>query len=177
MLLRPSLLLLAGLLLPATAPAADGPAPVDVPRLDGEIAIDGVIDEGAWQQAASIDIGYEFAPSDNTPAPAKSTMRIGYSRDALYLAFDAQDPDPSRIRAHLTDRDGAFNDDFIGVMLDTFDDHRRNYEFFVNPLGVQMDLIQDDVNRNESSSWNAIWDSEGQINERGFTVEISIPVL
>ena len=175
MLLRPSLLLLAGLLLPATAPAADGPAPVDVPRLDGEIAIDGVIDEGAWQQAASIDIGYEFAPSDNTPAPAKSTMRIGYSRDALYLAFDAQDPDPSRIRAHLTDRDGAFNDDFIGVMLDTFDDHRRNYEFFVNPLGVQMDLIREEATGNEDPSWDGLWDSAGRITAHGYQVEVRIP--
>jgi hypothetical protein len=38
-----------------------------------------------------------------------------------------------------------------------------------------MDLIQDDVSRNESSSWNAIWDSAGEINSRGFTVEIAIP--
>ena len=33
----------------------------------------------------------------------------------------------------------------------------------------------DDVNRNESSSWNAIWDSAGEINETGFTAEIAIP--
>ena len=81
----------------------------------------------------------------------------------------------SSIRAYLRDRDSAFNDDFVGVVLDTFNDQRRAFEFFVNPFGVQMDLIQDDVNRNESSSWNAIWDSAGEINERGFTVEIAIP--
>ena len=91
------------------------------------------------------------------------------------IAFDARDPDPSSIRAYLRDRDSAFNDDFVGVVLDTFNDQRRAFEFFVNPFGVQMDLIQDDVSRNESSSWNAIWDSAGEINERGFTVEIAIP--
>ena len=32
-------------------------------------------------------------------------------------------------------------------MLDTFEDGQRGYELFANPLGVQMDLIQDDVAR------------------------------
>jgi hypothetical protein len=91
------------------------------------------------------------------------------------IAFDARDPDPSSIRAYLRDRDSAFNDDFVGVVLDTFNDQRRAFEFFVNPFGVQMDLIQDDVSRNESSSWNAIWDSAGEINDHGFAVEIAIP--
>ena len=75
----------------------------------------------------------------------------------------------------LRDRDSAFNDDFVGVVLDTFNDERRAFEFFVNPFGVQMDLIQDDVNRNESESWDAIWDSAGVITRAGFTVEMAIP--
>jgi hypothetical protein len=75
----------------------------------------------------------------------------------------------------LRDRDSAFNDDFVGVVLDTFNDQRRAFEFFINPLGVQMDLINDQVNGSESSSWDAIWDSAGQINDRGFAAEIAIP--
>jgi hypothetical protein len=75
----------------------------------------------------------------------------------------------------LRDRDSAFNDDFVGVVLDTFNDERRAFEFFVNPFGVQMDLIQDDVNRNESESWDAIWDSAGVITTTGFTTEMAIP--
>ena len=38
-----------------------------------------------------------------------------------------------------------------------------------------MDLISDDVNRNESSAWNAIWDSAGRITSDGFVVEMAIP--
>src|SRR5690606_41533027 len=58
---------------------------------------------------------------------------------------------------------------------DTFNDQRRAFEFFVNPLGVQMDLIQDDVRRNEDDSWDAIWESAGRINDDGYTVEMAIP--
>ncbi len=68
-----------------------------------------------------------------------------------------------------------FNDDFVGIVVDTFGDQRRGYEFFVNALGVQADLTQDDVNQREDDSWDAIWDSAGRITELGFTVEIAIP--
>ena len=68
-------------------------------------------------------------------------------------------PEAREIRAHLSDRDTAFSDDFVGVVLDTFNDKRRAFEFFVNPMGVQMDLIQDDTNGTEDESWDAIWRS------------------
>ena len=159
----------------ARGQAAAGPAPTQIPQLDGGIEIDGSIDEAAWQQAARIDLEYEFNPGDNIPAPVETTLRMGYTPDALYLAFDARDPDPAKIRAHLTDRDGAFNDDFVGVMLDTFDDQRRAYEIFVNPLGVQMDLVREEATGNEDASWDGLWTSAGRITPDGYQVEIRIP--
>ncbi len=176
--MTPARLLLPLLLLAPAVHAAEPATAANVtpiPRLEGAIAIDGVLDEAAWQQAAVLDLGYEISPGDNTPAPVRTTMRMGYSEDALYLAFRAEEPDPSLIRAHLTDRDGAFNDDFVGVMLDTFDDHRRNYEFFVNPLGVQMDLIREEATGNEDDSWDGLWASAGRITAGGYEVEIRIP--
>lgn len=181
--MTPARLLLAPLLLvpclaasgaqAATPPAAA--AATSIPRLAGGIVVDGVPDEAAWQQAAAIELVYEISPGDNTPAPVRTTMRIGHTDDALYLAFHAEEPDPSRIRAHLTDRDGAFNDDFVGIMLDTFDDNRRNYEFFINPLGMQMDLIREEATGKEDSSWDGLWTSAGRITADGYEVEVRIP--
>ena len=93
----------------------------------------------------------------------------------LLVAFDARDPNPKSIRAYLRDSDTAWNDDFVGIVIDTFNDERRAFEFFANPLGVQMDAIQDDVNRFENTAWNAIWDSAGKITGNGYVVEIAIP--
>ena len=59
---------------------------------------------------------------------------------------------------------------------DRFNDERRAFKFLVNPFGVQMDAIYDDVNQREDQSWNAIWDSVGQITESGYTVELAIPL-
>lgn len=167
--------LLATALVVSAARAAEPTDTTTIPQLDGAIVIDGVLDDAAWQQAAMIEMAYEIDPGDNIPAPVATTMRIGYSQDALYLSYHALDPDVSKIRAHLTNRDGAFNDDFVGLMLDTFDDHRRAYEFFVNPLGVQMDLIREEATGNEDSTWDGLWSSAGRITDSGYDVEIRIP--
>ncbi|AXK73451.1 hypothetical protein DWG18_14970 [Lysobacter sp. TY2-98] len=145
-----------------------------IPHIEGEIVIDGKLDDAAWSQAVPIDLAYEISPADNTPAPVRTTMRMATTRDAVYLAFHAED-NPKEIRAHLTDRDAAYKDDFVGIMLDTFDDHRRNYEFFVNPLGIQMDLIREEATSNEDDSWDGLWTSAGRITDTGYDVEIRIP--
>ena len=148
-----------------------------IPRLQGEIAIDGQLDDAAWQGALVQEIAYEIQPGDNTPAPVKTIVRIGYTTDALYLSFHALDPDPASIRANLRDRDSAFNDDWVGAFIDTFNDNRRGYEMIVNPLGVQADLIRDEANSNnqEDASWDGLWTSAGRLTDEGYDVEVRIP--
>lgn len=146
-----------------------------LPHSTDAVQIDGVLDDAIWRAALALKLTIETYPRENQTPEVETTAYLVENGDQLLIAFDARDPDPGSIRAYLRDRDSAFNDDFVGVVLDTFNDQRRAFEFFVNPYGVQMDLIQDDVNRNESASWNAIWDSAGEINARGFTVEMAIP--
>ncbi len=146
-----------------------------IPLLQGDIAIDGELDDAAWDGALVQEIAYDIQPGDNTPAPVKTTVRIGYTRDALYLSFHALDPDPGAIRAHLRDRDTAFSDDWVGVFMDTFNDQRRGYELIVNPLGVQSDLINNATTGNEDASWDGLWSSAGKITAEGYDVEMRIP--
>ena len=149
--------------------------PYEVPRTSEEIKIDAVLSEAAWLQAAQVPLKYETRPGENTPAPVETTCLVTYDDSRVYVAFIAYDDNPEEIRARLTDRDRAFNDDFVGVVLDTFNDERRGFEFFVNPLGVQMDLFQDDVTGREDENWDAIWASAGRITEEGYIVEFAIP--
>ncbi len=160
---------------PAPKAAAATEVAGRIPLLQGAITIDGQIDEAAWGGALVQAISYDIQPGDNTPAPVETVVRIGYTQDALYLAFDARDPDPAQIRAHLRDRDQAFGDDWVGVFLDTFDDQRRAYELIVNPLGVQSDLIREEASGNEDPSWDGLWTSAGRLTERGYQVEMRVP--
>jgi hypothetical protein len=165
-----SLLLLAGLPLQATAFLPD------LPSTTAEITIDGVMDEAAWADAVRVSIDIETRPGENTPAPVDTVAYMIEDGESLYIAFDAKDPEPHKIRAYLRDRDSAWNDDFVGIVIDTYGDERRAFEFFVNPLGVQMDLTNDDINQNEDDSWDAIWDSAGRIGADGYIIEIEIPL-
>jgi hypothetical protein len=140
------------------------------------IRVDGLLDEPAWRQAQVVEIPFEWMPGENIPAPVRTEARVSYDRDYLYVSFRAFDPDPSRIRAQLRDRDsGIVLDDNVGFMIDTFHDRRRAFEFMVNPLGVQMDAVFNEQTGQEDFSWDAIWHAIGRITEDGFIVEIAIP--
>ena len=149
---------------------------VEIPRITAIPIIDGSIEEDEWQEAAAIQVNIEVDPGDNTEAEVTAQALIMEDGQTIYVAFRAQDPDPSQIRGFYEDRDSGWDGDYMGIILDTFNDERRAFEFLVNPFGVQMDAIYDDVNQREDESWNAIWDSVGQITESGYTVELAIPL-
>ncbi len=157
-------------------PAIGAANVAELPRTFGSITVDGVLDEDAWADAARIDIDTETRPGENIPARVKTVAYLVEDGEHLYVAFDAEDPEAAAIRAFLRDRDSAWNDDMVGIVVDTYGDERRAFEFFANPLGVQMDLTNDDVNGNEDDSWDAIWDSAGNIHDRGYVVEMQIPL-
>ncbi len=164
-----------GLLLALAAAVTSTAAPLAPPRVDADIVVDSQLGDPAWANASVVDLPYETSPGDNLPASVKTTVRIAYTRDALLVSFLAQDPEPGRIRAFLRDRDALYSDDFVGIQLDTFDDQRRAYEFFVNPLGVQADLVKEEASGQEDDSWDGLWTSAGRITERGYEVEMRIP--
>lgn len=159
----------------APAPTVTRPEPENVPHVTGAATLDGRLDEAFWQDARKFELRFETRPSENTTPDVRTTVYICEDGQNLRVAFVAEDPQPTQIRAYLRDRDKGYDDDFVGVVLDTFDDERLAYEFFVNPLGAQMDLVIDDANGNEDDSWDGLWDSGGQITETGFTVEMEIP--
>jgi Carbohydrate family 9 binding domain-like/Domain of unknown function (DUF5916) len=139
------------------------------------IAVDGRLEEPAWQQAVPISVKYEFFPGDNTPSAVETLCFVTYDRDKLYVGCRAADPDISELRANLADRDEPRNDDTVGFMIDTFNDGRRAFQFRVNARGVQMDAFNSDVDDSEDWSWDAIWDAKVQVGNGGYTAEIAVP--
>ena len=142
----------------------------------GNIRVDGVLDEPQWQNATRMNLKYENKPGIGQLAKVKTVALVFENGKRLFVAIKAYDPDPKKIRASFRDRDAIFADDNVGIIIDTFNDERSGYEFFVNPLGAQADMRMSDTNGwNEDSSWDAIWDSAGKITKFGYVVEMSIP--
>ncbi|MFW6140222.1 MAG: DUF5916 domain-containing protein [Acidobacteriota bacterium] len=147
----------------------------DIPKTDLKINTNGVMDEKAWEDALKFNLDIEIMPAENVPAPVDAEFYLIYDTNHLYVGCRAFDPEPYKIRAYLSDRDEAWEDDSIGLIIDTFNDENRAFAFFVNPLGIQGDEIMSSGGSEEDMSWDAIWDSAGQITDFGYVVEIAIP--
>ena len=148
----------------------------NIPRIQGNINIDANLDEAQWQNATKVAMNIITRPYDNTPSPVDTQALLMEDGETLYIAFIAQDPNPSEIRAFLKDRDRSWGDDLVGVKLDTYNDQRTAYRFLVNPLGVQIDGIENEVTKKESDSWDGIWQSAGKITANGYVVEMALPL-
>jgi len=152
--------------------ASPPPEPQNIPCIEGRIAVEGKLDEAAWQQALVLDLPFETDPGENIPALVKTTVRVFYNKDNIYFGLDCFDPDPAQIRSRFAERDQIDADDLININLDTFNDERRNYFLGCNPLGVQRDGIE---TLGGDGTWDGIWVSAGRIHAQGYTIEIAIP--
>jgi len=170
--------LLASLIAPAQAGELPTAPSLTIERATSEIKIDGILDEPAWDSAGVLELNYEWFPGERATPPVRTECLLTYDDDNFYVAFRAHDPEPEKIRAHLMDRDAIntfVQDDHIVLLLDTFNDQRRAFQFRVNPLGVQIDGILSTVDGVEDFSWDAIWKSAGKITDSGYIVEIAMP--
>ncbi len=149
------------------------PLSISATRISGRLQLSGKIDDPRWNLAQPVWLKYEVTPGDNTPAPQETAVRILYDDQQIYFGFDCRDSTPSQIRAHITDRDKPFDDDFMLVILDTYGDYQRSYEFVVNPYGVQGDLLR--TSNNEDASFDAVWESAASIDSSGWKAEMAIP--
>src|SRR5678816_4456663 len=147
--------------------------PITIPKFEKPPTIDGKLDDEVWQKAAVLKDFYQIQPGDNTPPSKPTEVLIGFDPKCLYIAFKAND-EPDKIRATIAKRDNIFNDDYVGFMLDTFNDKRKAFEVFFNPLGIQGDGIITE-GRGEDFSVDILMESKGVVHETGFNVEIAIP--
>ena len=147
--------------------------PVTVPKFDAPPVIDGKLDEEIWQKAVVLKDFYQIQPGDNTPPSKPTEVLLGYDAKFLYIAFKATD-EPDKVRATVAKRDNIFQDDYVGFFLDTFNDKRKAFEVFFNPLGIQADGILTE-GRGEDFSIDMLMESKGIVHETGFNVEVAIP--
>jgi Domain of unknown function (DUF5916)/Carbohydrate family 9 binding domain-like len=152
---------------------AEKSKPIIIPKFDKAPVIDGKLDEEIWQKAVVLRDFYQIQPGDNTPPSRPTEVLLGFDPKFLYIAFKATD-EPDKVRATVAKRDNIFQDDYVGFYLDTFNDKRKAFEVFFNPLGIQGDGVLTE-GRGEDFSVDLLMESKGIVHETGFNVEIAIP--
>ncbi|MBT8488895.1 MAG: carbohydrate binding family 9 domain-containing protein [Gemmatimonadetes bacterium] len=148
---------------------------------DPGIRIDGRLDDAAWDDAALLTGFTQYDPVEGAPASEHTEVRMLQTAEAFYFAIRADDGSGG-VRATMTERDGfGRSDDYVRIILDTFDDQRRAYVFTVNPFGIQGDgLWSEGGGRGfgDPIDWSPdfLWQSNGQMDEAGYSVEVRIPI-
>jgi hypothetical protein len=136
--------------------------------------IDGALDDAVWREAPSVTDFKTFIPYFGRDLSEETLAYYAYDSENLYFAFQCTDREPDKIKATLSKRDDFRTDDFVCVNLDSFNDQQSLYAFYVNPLGVQMDSRY--ANSKEDYSVDVVWWSAGTLHDRGYSVELRIPL-
>jgi Domain of unknown function (DUF5916) len=177
--------MLPGMLVPLLALAAGpysgaaGQTDVVVPRgTEAGLTVDGTLDEAVWAQAALLTGFSEYTPVDGRPADDSTEVLVWYSPTAIWFGVRAFERHGA-VHASLANRDRIGTDDWIEILLDTFNDHRQALVFGVNPLGVQSDGTLNETQAGSRDtvdrSADFVYQSQGHVTADGYVVEIRIP--
>lgn len=154
-----------------------------IPRIDGEPALSDF--EGMQpitplaRSMAKVEDFIQREPYDGEMPTQSTEAYIGYNQENIHVIFLSFDTNPELIRSNLAPRESIFEDDRISVMFDTFNDQRSSFAFASNPNGIQLDARWTEGSGRRSGfdrTFDAVWFSEGTINEQGYIVAITIPL-
>jgi hypothetical protein len=146
-----------------------------VPKKQADVRVDGNLDEAAWADAVVLTGFSQYAPVDGAPAEDSTEVHVFYTDHEIYFGIRAFEPHGT-VNATLADRDRYFSNDFVHILLDTFNDHRRAFIFGVNPFGIQADgVLTENPSLAEDYTPDYIFQSKGRLTEFGYQVEIRIP--
>lgn len=166
-----------------------GQLDVSPPRISSpSVSIDGRMDEAVWSDAAILTGFTQYEPVEGIEASENTEVRVFYTDEAIYFGIRAYDENPELILARLGERDRVvFNDDWVRLTLDTYNDQRQGYIFYVNPLGLQTDGLWVEgrsSGRGRSSAASSVdynpdflWESDGHVDAEGWTAEVRIPYV
>ncbi len=152
--------------------------PYILQRINGEVKLDGLSDEAAWQGIRPFPVVMHIPEFGKEPTERTEIM-VAYDDNYLYMAGLFYDSEPGKIQSLSKKRDdlGTGNDWFV-VLIDTFNDKENALGFYTNPAGLRTDLAvfndaQGDFPVN--LSWNTFWDAAAVRNNQGWFAEMRIP--
>jgi len=153
------------------------------------VTVDGTLNEPVWREAALLTGFSQYMPRDGIPAADSTDVLVWYSRTAIHFGVRAFQP-RDQVRATLADRDKIDQDDYVQILLGTFNDGRQAAVFSVNAFGVQADGILRESGDLPGGGFTSgttqarelpdlnpdfVFESKGRLTDSGYEVEVRIP--
>lgn len=135
--------------------------------------IDGVLDDACWLEGEWAGDYRQQMPTEGIPPTQKTTFKILYDNENIYIAIKAYDLETEKIDRQMSRRDDRAGD-IVGVAFDSYFDHRTGFEFDLTAAGSKIDLIM--TNDNFDPNWNPIWDGKSGHMDSGWIAEMQIPL-
>lgn len=145
-------------------------------RTSANIKIDGELTEADWQEAQRINHFVQYEPDEGAPMTQSTEVKVLYDDKYIYFGFICYDSDLSKMVANEMRRDAPlFRNDYVFLLLDTYNDQRSGFFFRINPLGAMEDIAVMDNGDSRNENWSAVWECRTKINDSDWTAEIAIP--
>ncbi len=149
-------------------------------RTNATFKIDGNLDEVAWKNAPIATNFTELRPNTfrKEDSTNRTTIFFLYNNQGMYIGGYCHEKNKDSIATELVGRDNFGSNDYIGIVLDTYLDKLNGFEYFVTPLGEQMDAKITPPNNegnNEDFAWNSVWQSASKLQNDGWSFEMFLP--
>lgn len=138
-----------------------------------EVNIDGVLDEGVWQQADIISNFVTTLPYSLEKPDHKTEVRLFTNEKGIYIGITNFQTKESQL-SNRSARDASINADYNNIIIDFDNSGVAAYRFSVGNGGS----LQDGIFRNEntfSSEWDGIWYAKTTSDDAHWFAEVLIP--
>ncbi len=140
-----------------------------------EIAVDGNLNEPAWNKATWMNDFVQFEPSEGKKSHQKTEFAILLDEHFINVGFKCWDTAADSIVQRLGRRDQT-DGDLVAIQFDSYYDKRTAFSFMVNAAGIKNDFLISNDGENEDNTWDPIWLVKTSRDSLGWYAEMRIPL-
>ncbi len=155
------------------------PQPLAIPAISGEITLDGIVDEAAWDALPPLPMTM-YSPVFHGDMTQRTEIRVGHDDRYIYVSGKLFDTAPEAIQTNTFYRDQYSGDDAMAILFDSYNDYENAVWMVTNPAGARIDrTVSSDAEFTSgmpmNQDWNSYWDVETTRTDEGWFAEFRIP--
>ena len=132
--------------------------------------LDGIVEgDPAWEGLTPLTDFTQQIPNHGVPATLATKVFVGYTDDALHIAFIAYEDDIE----DMAPSSNGWESDGVVVVVDPYQSELSGVVFSTNQTGVEWDASL--FNSNTDWNWSTVWEAETKVNDDNWSVEMEIP--